>query len=143
MKIMSIVHKLLFFKTTDLCTLDKKVWENVLSSYERKKFWICRQLKYYQLRIKSEIGILLEIIRHAFKCLTVPLSTEILILTIALLSFISLSILWTCYAVRCVTFYCSLRKKTSTLLPEGTDVHIWKHIYQPFTCIMLACLGNT
>ena len=37
MKIMSIVHKLLFFKTTDLCTLDKKVWENVLSSYERKK----------------------------------------------------------------------------------------------------------
>ena len=40
-------------------------------------------------RIRSEIGILLEIILNAFKRLTVSLSTEILILSIASLSFIS------------------------------------------------------
>ena len=40
-------------------------------------------------RIRSEIGILLEIILNAFKHFTVSLSTEILILSIASLSFIS------------------------------------------------------
>ena len=34
MKILSTVHKLLFFKTTDLYTLDTKIWKNILSSYE-------------------------------------------------------------------------------------------------------------
>ena len=57
MKIFSTVHKLLFFKTTDLYTLDKKIWKNILSSYESKKIiWIWRQLK-YQLSIRSEIFI--------------------------------------------------------------------------------------
>ena len=28
------------------------------------------------------------------------------------------------------TFYCPLRKKRCTFLPEGTDVHIQKHIYE-------------
>ena len=37
MKILSTVHKLLFFKTTDLYTLDTKIWKNVLSSNESKK----------------------------------------------------------------------------------------------------------
>ena len=51
--------------------------------WKKKIIWICRQLKYYQLRIRSEIGISLEITLNAFKYLTVPLSTEILILAIA------------------------------------------------------------
>ena len=34
MKIISTVHKILFFKTTDLYTLDTKIWKNILSSYE-------------------------------------------------------------------------------------------------------------
>ena len=37
MKIMSIVHKLLFFKTADLYTLNTKIWKSILSSYESKK----------------------------------------------------------------------------------------------------------
>ena len=32
MKIISIIYKLLFFKTTDLYNLDKKIWKNILSS---------------------------------------------------------------------------------------------------------------
>ena len=37
MKIISTVHKLLFFKTTDLYTLHAKIWKNILSSYESFK----------------------------------------------------------------------------------------------------------
>ena len=37
MKIISTVHKQLLFKTTDLYTLDKKIWKNILSSYESEK----------------------------------------------------------------------------------------------------------
>ena len=37
MKIISTVHQLLFFKTTDLYTLDTMIWKkNILSSYEKK-----------------------------------------------------------------------------------------------------------
>ena len=36
MKIIYAVHKLLFFKTTDLYTLGTKIWRNILSSYESK-----------------------------------------------------------------------------------------------------------
>ena len=53
----------------------------------KKNIWICRQLKYYELRIRSEIGIWLEIILNAYKCLTISLSTEILILAMVPLSF--------------------------------------------------------
>ena len=67
MKIISTVHKLLLFKTTDLYTFDKKIWKNILSSYEsEKKFWIRRKLKYHQIRIRSEISISLEIILIVF-----------------------------------------------------------------------------
>ena len=37
MKTISTFHKLLFFKTTNLYTLDTKIWESILSSYESKK----------------------------------------------------------------------------------------------------------
>ena len=43
--------------------------------------------------IKSETNILLEIILNAFKCLTVSLPTEILILAIVRVSLILVSIL--------------------------------------------------
>ena len=59
MKIKSAVHKLLFFKATDLYPLKTKIRKNILSSYESKTFIrICRQLKYHQLRTGSEICIL-------------------------------------------------------------------------------------
>ena len=73
-----------FSKQLAIYTLDTKIWKNILSSYESKKIiWICRQLKYCQLSIRSEIGISLEITLNDFKYLTVPLSTKILILAIA------------------------------------------------------------
>ena len=37
MKTISTFHKLLFFKTTNLYTLDTKIWKSILSSYESKK----------------------------------------------------------------------------------------------------------
>ena len=37
-----------------------------LKFIRKKKFWICRQLKYLQLRIRSEIFIFLQIILNAF-----------------------------------------------------------------------------
>ena len=122
MKIISTVHKLLFFKRTDLCTWDTKIWKIILSSYESEIImWICRQPK-SQLRIRSGIWILLEIIPNVFKCLTVLLSTQILNMTIALLLFISVSILCE-FAM--LTFYRPLRK-SAPLLPGGTDGHIWQ-----------------
>ena len=51
MKPVCTVHKLLFLKKTN----------------------ICRQLKYHQHRIRSKIGISLEIILNAFKYLIVSL----------------------------------------------------------------------
>ena len=36
MKIIYIVHMLLFFKTPDLYTLDKNIWKSISSSYESK-----------------------------------------------------------------------------------------------------------
>ena len=60
---------------------------------KKKNNCICRQLKYYQLKIRSETVISLEIILNAFKCLTVSLSTEVLILAIPPLLLISVSIL--------------------------------------------------
>ena len=44
MKTISTVHKLLFFETTDLYTLDKKIWKNILSSYESKKAYLNMQI---------------------------------------------------------------------------------------------------
>ena len=130
MKIISNVHKVLFFKTTDLHNMDIKIWKKHFKLISKKNIWICRQLKYYQLRRRSEIGILLEIILNALKCLTVSLSTETLFLDKASLLFISVCILYELQSCQVCTFYCPLSKKTCTLLPEGTDVHTRKHIHQ-------------
>ena len=47
MKIIYNVHKLLFFKIIK-SNLDKKIWKNILSSYESKiNIWIWGQLEYY------------------------------------------------------------------------------------------------
>ena len=35
MKIVFTVHKLLIFKTTDLYTMNTKIWKNIFSSYEK------------------------------------------------------------------------------------------------------------
>ena len=43
MKVISTVHKLLFFKTADLYTLDTKIWKNILSSYEKQKKYLNMQ----------------------------------------------------------------------------------------------------
>ena len=123
MKIISTVHKLLFFKTTELYTLNTKIWKNILSPHESLKKlseYACKQLKYYQLRIRSEIGYSLEIVLNDFKCLTVSLPTEILILAIVPLMLAS-SVNLLC---------CQICTLLSPLLPEGTDAHIWKHIHQ-------------
>ena len=77
--------------------------------------WICTQLKYYQLKIRSEIGILLEIILNAFKYLTVSLSTKILILDIVPLSFISVSILYK---------FSMLPDVYILLCPQEEEVHV-------------------
>ena len=82
MKIISLVHKLSFLKTADLNVhlghKDSKTHFALMWKL-KKEIWICRQPKYHQLRMKSEICISLEIILNAFKCLTVSLSTQILI----------------------------------------------------------------
>ena len=130
MKIIPTVRKLFFFKTTDLYTLSTKTWKNILSTYESKKNsqYACKQLKNYQLRI-NEIGVSLEIILNAFKCLTVSLSFEMLILAIALFSFILVSILRELAMLPDVYILLSLRKKRWTFLAEETDIHIWRSIF--------------
>ena len=126
-KIISTLHKLLFFKTTDLHTLDTKIWKNNSSSYKsQKNIWINRKLKYYQNRIRSEIGILLEIILNTFEHSTVSLSTEILILAIAPLSFISVGIL--CEFAMLPNMYILLRGQMYT---SGS---IFIKYIEPFTC---------
>ena len=83
-----------FSNQLTLYTLYTKIWKNILSSCESKKIYLNTQItKNNQLRIRNEVGISLEIILNDFKCLTVSLSTEILILAIVLLSVISVSIL--------------------------------------------------
>ena len=71
--------------------------------------------------------------------------TQILILAIVTLLFISVSILVNLLCCQMCTFYSPLRKNRCTVLPEGTDVHIWQHIRKiyPLSMITLVCLGNT
>ena len=73
MKIISVVHQLLFIKTTDLHTLDAMLWKNILSSYKSRKKNILK-LKYYQHRKSRITGISLEIILIVFEYLVVSLS---------------------------------------------------------------------
>ena len=144
---MSTVHKPLFFKTTDLHTLYKKISKNILNSYKSKKsIRICRQLKYYQFRIRSETSILLEITLNAFKCLTASFPTEILISAIAPLSFISVSILCELPILRdtyillssqeAEAFSSSLRDRFTNL-----EAHSSKRL-NTLSVIILVCLGN-
>ena len=68
MKILPTVYKLLFFKTTDLCTLNTKIWKKhfkFILDESWKNLSTCRQLK-YQLSIGSKIFISLDIILYAF-----------------------------------------------------------------------------
>ena len=112
--------------------MDAKIWKNILSSYESKKnIWICRQLKYYQLRIRSETDISLEIILNAFNWWTVSLSTEILILAMSSILLISVSIL--CELVMLPDVYISLS-------PQKEEVHSssWDD-----RCLSLFHLKNT
>ena len=75
MKIISVVHQLLFIKTTDLHTLDAMLWKNILSSYKsREKNILKLKLKYYQHRKNRITGISLEIILIVFEYLVVSLS---------------------------------------------------------------------
>ena len=109
MKIISTFHKLLFFKTSHPYTLDTKIWKNILDSYESKKsICLCRQLKYYQLRVRNETGISLEIILNVSKYLTVSLFTKILILSIVPLSF-----------ARCVHFPVTSGRRSALLFLRG------------------------
>ena len=106
-------------------TLDTKTWKNLFSSYKSKKnIWMWWELKYYQLTVKSEIGILLEIILNAFKCLTVSLSTETFVLAMVQLLWISVSIL--CELAMLPDVYILLFPQEE----EGTVVQIWKYIHQ-------------
>ena len=130
---MSTVHKLLFFKTSDMHTLDIKIWKNILSSHESEKqiLWIRRLLKHHQLRI-SENCSSLQIILNVFKCFTVLISIQILILFWLSHPFLLFQLAFSVNLLCCqiCTFYCPLRKKRCTLFPEWTDVHIWQHIPQ-------------
>ena len=56
---------------------------------------------------------------------SITCSTKILTLAIALFLFISIGVL----CEFAMVFYSPLRKSW-TLLPEGTDIHILQHIYQ-------------
>ena len=147
-KIISTLHKLLFFKTTDLHTLDTKIWKNNSSSYKsQKNIWINRKLKYYQNRIRSEIGILLEIILNTFEHSTVSLSSEILILAIAPLSFISVGIL--CELAMLPNVYILLSHQEEEVQSSSWGnryTHLEAHsskTLNPLPVIMLVCPGNT
>ena len=112
MKVIDTVHKLLFFKTTDIYTMGTKIWKNswklILKNFSE---YICKQLKYQW----NEVGISRGIILNVFKWLTVSL-------------FIAFSANLLCCQI--CTFYCPLGKKGYNVLLEGTDLHIWQHIHQ-------------
>ena len=97
--------------------------------------------------IRGEIGILLEIILNVFKCLTVSLSTEILVLAIVPLSLIS---------VRILGELAMLPDVYILVFHQVEEVHSWSggdrftHLeahsskrMNPLSIIRLICLGNT
>ena len=105
----------------------------------KKNIWICKQQKYYQLRIRSEVCISLEIILNDFKCLTVSLSTEILILAIAPLSLISVSIL--CELAMLPDVDIVLSPQEEELYSSSREDRCT--FIKTLSIIILACLGNT
>ena len=93
--------------------------------------YISRKLKYHQHRIRCKTGILLEIILDLFKCFSVwlvPLKFLIRSWHHFCLFYLvsSVSLVW----CQVCTFCFPLRNMRCTLLPEGTDVHIPKHIHE-------------
>ena len=148
MKIISNPHKLLFFKTTDPIYLghkDSKKYFKLM--WSKKKIWICKQLKYYQLRIRSEIGISLEIILNAFKCLTVSLSIEILANSAILL--ISVNVLCELAMLPDVYFLLLLSPQEEEVHSSSWGdrcTHLEAHSSERLnrcSIILLVCLGNT
>ena len=130
MQIIYTVHKLLFFETTDLYSLDtafKEYFKLVKVNINFSEY-ICIQWK-YQHRIRCEIRILLEIILNFFECwqYLLPLkyfgnSTTFVYWQLA--SFVNLPCCQIC------TFSCPLRKKRRILLTQWTDTYIWQHIHR-------------
>ena len=112
-----------------------------------KNIWICRQLKYYQLRIRSEVGISLEIILNDFKYLTVSLSTEIFILAMVLLFLISVSILCELAMVPDVYIVLSPQEEeVHSASWEDRCMHLEAHSSKrlnTLSIVILVCLGNT
>ena len=133
MKIISPVQKLSFLKTAELNVhlghKDSKTHFTLIWKL-KKEIWICRQPKYHQLRMKSEICISLEIILNAFNVWQyhVPLKSLFRLWHHCRLFQLVPSVNLLCCQM--CTFYCPLRIKRSTLLPEGASAHIWKHIHQ-------------
>ena len=78
---------------------------------------------------------------------SIPISTKNLTLATAPFLFILVVVLCLPVNLLCCqmcTFYCPLRKKRCTLLPEGTDVPIQQYIYQKDLnlCLSLYCYGK-
>ena len=113
----------------------------------KKIIWTFRQLKYYQLRIRKEIGISLEITLNASKCLAVSLFTEILILAIAPLSLISVSILCELAMLPDVYILLSpLEEEVHSSSRGDICTHLEAHSSKrldPLSVIILVSLGNT
>ena len=86
---------------------------------------MCRQLKHHRLRIRSETFISLEIILNAFTVLQYNFSLKSLIWLERHFCLFQLTSSTNLLRCQMCTFYCSLRKKRCTLLPDGTDLHIW------------------
>ena len=68
------------------------------------------------------------------------LSTTPFLFVLVGVLYLSVNLLW----CQVCTFYCPLKKKNYTLLPEGTDVHIQQHIRQKDLnlCLLLYYYGK-
>ena len=97
-----------------------------MNTYEYFSKYICRQLK-YKHRIRSKVGISLEIIFNVIKILT---------LAIAPILFILVGIIYGFAIVSGVYILLSPQEEEVhyTILPEGTNVQIQQHIYQRLGC---------
>ena len=113
MKLVLFISYYFSKKLTWVSLCHKDLGKHLLITINVKIFseYICRQLKYHQhrIRIKTDISLLWQ--QHHF-CLYQ-------------LSY-SVNLLW---CQEC-TFYCPLRKRRYTIIPEGTDVHIQQQIHQ-------------
>ena len=109
-----------------------------------KKILIHRQLKYNPYRIK-EVGISLEIILNAFKCLTLSISSKILVLAIVPLLFISVSIL--CKVSMSNVYILLSPQEEETISSSLGDrckylAAQWSERLNSLSVIVLVCLGK-